>query len=666
VQRRGARPWIACAVLWPAVARADGAGAAASGEEVVVVRGSEAGGFSSQARLENEPREVTDAAGLLEPMPGVHIRRLGGDDAFATLSIRGSSSTQVVVVLAGVPLTGGADPTLDLSSLPLWPGMGARVYRTFAPASLGPGSLGGTLVLEPPRVGSGAHTEVWDAVGSFGESRLRVGDVRDVGGGVRVLTALSASRATDDFSYYDPTHDDTTTRVNNGHARVNGLAAVAIPVPWIGAQGTLTVTTLTQASRQELAGTIERPTPFASLTSNRELGVVELSRGSERGAEYARVFGRRDDLRLLDKAPTADGGPTHTNDGIFALGGAFGWRGRLASSVHLDARADATGERFEPGTYVDAIQPAPASRASAGGGADLEWRPSRGATLAASGRLDGWTDRSDGSAAHSEFHPTGHVGGELALGPVSVSAHAGALARPPSFTELYGNRGGILGNPNLASESALAADVGARAAKQKGPLGVSFEVAGFATWATDLITFLANGAYGALKATNIGRARIFGAESELLARAYGFRLRAAYTALLTLDDSECAGTAGCSAPPLPGRPAHDLVADLTYGVGPLAVRYGVDVVSGIRADEAGLILVPARVLQGAGVHVDVPRMPGLRLGVEVRNLFDVRTASYAGVLGPVQAPIGDLYDYPLPGRSVLFTALWRTGPNATR
>ena len=109
----------------------------------VTVRGDAAGDWTARASERDSARELTDAASLVEPLPGVHVRRFGGDDSFATLSIRGSSSTEVAVIFAGVPLTGGADPTLDLAALPLWPGAVARVHRSFAPATLGPGSLGG-------------------------------------------------------------------------------------------------------------------------------------------------------------------------------------------------------------------------------------------------------------------------------------------------------------------------------------------------------------------------------------------------------------------------------------------------------------------------------------------------------------------------------------------
>src|SRR5208282_33594 len=172
---------------------------------------STAAGFVSKANEADTTREVTDVASLLEPLPGVHIRRLGADDTFSTLSIRGSTSSEVAILFAGVPLTGAADPSLDLASLPLWPGARVRVFRSFTPAAIGSGSLGGTLVLDPPRPSDAEGTLAWLGVGSFGEERLRLADVRAIDDGrARLVTALSASRATDDFSYYDVTHSTPT------------------------------------------------------------------------------------------------------------------------------------------------------------------------------------------------------------------------------------------------------------------------------------------------------------------------------------------------------------------------------------------------------------------------------------------------------------------------
>jgi vitamin B12 transporter len=558
-------------------------------EDEVMVRGSRAGGFEARARLDDAPREVTDAASLVDPLPGVHVRRFGGDDSFATLSIRGSSSSEVAIYLAGVPLTGGADPTLDLATLPLWPGARARVYRSFAPAAMGPGSLGGTLALDPPAAASAERSDVWAATGAFGARRIRAGDVRALGDGpdaARVVTALSASRSDDDYSYYDRTLDAFTTRENAGHAQVGGLVAWSVPVRLTdGAMGRVTVTTLAQARRQQLAGNVWQPTPNQRLESDRELAAIELSVPGGRGAWVTRAWARRDGLRLSDRPTEQSPGPAHTDDRIVGAGGAAGWRGRLGDGLRLDARLDGSGERFAPGAWGDATPPPGATRASVGLASDLEWDATRALTATASARLDTWHDGGgDASSARArdEVRPTGHLGAELRAGPVAIAAHGGALTRAPSFLERYGNRGAFVGDPALAPESAWTVDLGARTAARAGALSVRAELVGFASWAEDLIAFVPT-SFGAAKAKNIGRARIAGVEAELGARALGAEIRASYTGLATANESECQLSAGplpstggadaCpSRPPLPGRPAHDVVVDVTYELGPLRVR----------------------------------------------------------------------------------------------
>jgi hypothetical protein len=638
---------------------------AAAQTDEVTVRGDPAGNFVSTASERDSPRELTDAASLVEPLPGVHVRRFGADDSFTTLSIRGSSSNEVAIVLAGVPLTGGADPTLDLATLPLWPGAVAQVHRSFAPASLGPGSLGGTLVLDPPKATAPESTDVWAAAGSFREARLRVGDVRALDGGGRVATAVSASRADDDFTYLDPTasspgHDVYTQRENAGHAAVNGLVSWALPVHWTDASvGALTVTTLVQGRRQQLPGTSLGPTPFARLDSDRELASAELSGPLGTGAWSARGWGRREGLELHDALGSPALGPTLADQTIVGTGGSVGWRGRPAEGATLEVRVDGSGERFAPGVVEGAAPPPGATRGSAGAAVDADWRAIDPLTLAASGRVDGWSGVASDGTQTGEVRPTGHVGAEAALEPVTLAAHAGTTARPPSFIELYGDRGAFTGDPTLRPESAWTVDAGARTSRRFGALRLALEVVGFGTWAQDLIAFVPTGATGA-KATNIGRARLAGVEVDARAAAGPVEVRASYTGLATADEAACtAVTGGCARPPLPGRPANDFVGDAMAHVGPAVLRVGVDAVSGMVADTAGSIGVPPRVLASTGLRVDVTHE--VRLALDVRNLFDVRTGTYAGPLGPVHEPIGDYYEYPLPGRSFLVSARFTEG-----
>lgn len=649
----------------------------------VRVRGAHAGGFASRAAEGDTPREITDVASLLAPLPGVHVRRFGGDDSLATISVRGSSSSQVAIVLGGVPLSGGSDPTLDLGSLPLWPGVQMRVYRSFAPAALGPGSLGGTLELRAPPVTGPARTEVWSAVGSFGALRLRVGDSRALGEGpdaARVTAALSANRTDGDFTYVDPLASAARaerTRTNAGVAAANGLVMWSLPFrlsPTETRSARLTVLTLLQARRQGLAGTIKAPTTTESLTSSRALASVELaSPASPSSTLFVRGWGRHNHLALRSRPDEAQlsGTPLSTSDTIVAVGGSVGLRGRPSRGVSAEGRVEGAGERFAPGTWEGARAPAGASRASAGVGADVEARPAERLTLTASGRGDLWHDVGAEGAGEDAARGTGHVGASVALGPLSLAAHVGHLARAPGFVERYGNRGAFLGSPGLRPEAATTLDLGASLAGRARDLAGSLELVGFSTWATDLIVFVPQGLYGRAKATNIGRARVLGGELEGRLEYDRLLLRASYTLLRTANDSACDVTApststACAAPPLPGRPGHDLVLDLGLRVGAVRLRYGLDVVADLAADLTGAVRVPPRALQSVGARLLVgdatgaPELDGLTLALDVSNLADLRTASYAGVLGPVEEPIGDLYEYPLPGRAFLLSARFST------
>jgi len=188
----------------------------------VTVRGSATSAFVSKTSVDQSAREALDAASLVADLPSVHVRRLGAEGALASLSVRGSASSQVGAVLAGIPLTSAADPSLDIGALPLWPGASFRVHRGFAPAALGTtGYLGGVLAIEPPSPAEEARTSWWTAAGSFGGLKLRVGDLRRAGD-LTVATGLFASRADGDFSYElsDPISGArrTLTRTNAGHA----------------------------------------------------------------------------------------------------------------------------------------------------------------------------------------------------------------------------------------------------------------------------------------------------------------------------------------------------------------------------------------------------------------------------------------------------------------
>ncbi len=632
--------------------------AGAQGLEVTV-RGNAAGGYASRASTDDAPREPIDAASMLDELPSVHVRRLGPEGSFASISVRGSAPSQVGVVLGGVPLTSAADPAFDVGSLPLWPGASMRVYRGFAPAALGTtGYLGGVLAIDPPSPAIGERTETWAAAGSFGALKLRLGDLRRVGP-AELGTGFFASRSDGDFTYPLQIPEGTGPvvdhlRTNAGQIVVGGIEHATIAFPW-GSVGALI---FADTRRLGVPGTAEAPTRFPWLSTSRVVPAVDVSvRTGAAGAVHLLGWGRVETSDLHD--PLGELDATHasvTGSVDEAAGLSVSWRGRPHPSITLTPVVDAQAERFLPSATTGGLLSGPASRLAAGAGADVEWRPSDRLTVSASGRVDARRDDASGEALDGtplgvtgSVMPTGHAGASYRFADAAVvSAHVGALGRPPGFQELYGNGASLLANPALAPERAVSADAGVHGDAGDGRVAFGYEVVGFVTSASDLITLSPVGR-GTFRATNVDRALLGGAEVTASLRARALRTQVTYTLLLTEDRA--------TGRPLPGRPAHDLAYDAAYGVGPVRVRYGLDLLAGVTYGSAAGIALPAHALHGVGASLDVPGVRGLRVAVDVENLFDLRTLYLdSSSLGrPIVFPLSDFLGFPLPGRTVWAT-----------
>jgi iron complex outermembrane receptor protein len=624
---------------------------------VLVVQGSAAPSFASTAREGKGPRDTPDAASLLEDQPGVHVRRQGAEGGFATVSIRGNASNQVAVTFAGVPMTGAADPSLDLATLPLWPGAALRVHRTFAPAALGGGYLGGVVAIEPLELtlrAGASRTEVYDAYGSYGSYRLRASDVRAVSDEVRVGAGVTYARWDGGFTYWDPsrTPPGDRTRENAEGAQLAGVAQVRVEHgAW-----SLLATGLAQARRDGVPGAFDTPTRGASLARDRELVALEARRRDDEGRWLARAFVRREGRTFRDDAP---GDPLfragNVVGSVLDAGVTFG-RSHSIGAVTLDARLEFELERAQTSTSAyDGYR-----RARSGVALDATLKPVDRLTLIAAARADlrDDADPSGQAAAPRELLPVAHVGGELVLfDGLSFAAHAGALARSPSFLELLGDGGTFAPSPKLKSERSLAADAGLRARWSlfEGRARFEAELTGFVARTSDFIVVAPKG-YGTLGAVNVGEVRTAGGEATLAATIGPVRLLGSYTALYTRDATDEASYRGR---PLPGRPPHDLTLDATVTLGRLALHYGFDFVAATSLDRADTLPLPARTTHDVGARVRLGG--GLTLLGEIRNLFDQRTrpvllSSATGET--VTYPISDYLGYPMPGRRFTIALRW--------
>lgn len=657
-------------------------------------------GFATAIELAHErgARPADALPELLARSAGATVRSLGGLGQFSALSLRGAAAQQVALFLDGVPLSGGSGGVVSLADLPLDALGGLVIYRGLVPIAYGGAALGGAVDLASALdCAPGSRLSATVGAGSFASREARASAQIDLShrtGRKGPVPSASTRRAcldvragytgsAGDFRFYnigdtplDPGDDRLDRRVNNGYDRV--LAQVAAhgragAVRWSAqeliffkVQGVPGMATGAQARRTRL-----------TTASARTVARVRRS-WSEGHVEG--VFGALvERVRFEDPAGevglAADDQRTGTIDLYGSPRGRIPlWRGaalQLAGDVRgelvrVDERAALPGQ----GPSGDADR----RRVSGGLGLELDQRLLQGRLqLAPAVRLDalasafavppGEGEQDDAGTDNRALGVSPRLGARLSLRPgLSLRASAGRYFRPPTLVELFGDRGFATGNEGLVPERGTNLDTGLLLDAAAGRTALHAHVAGFATWASHLIAWTQAGPY--LRPSNLDRARITGLETGATLRLLDgdLELRANYTLLATRNDSAEASMRG---QPLPGRPRHDLFAQLAGGRAfvvrgaTLAPRLGYTFEFAARTflDPSGRFEVPSRALHG--VFIELHLLERIHLAAEVRNLFDARTARWtppvAGV-APVVVPVSDFFFYPLPGTS-LWTSL---------
>ncbi len=110
-------------------------------------------------------------ADAIATLPGVSLERYGPDAAASSLSIRGSSSAEVLVLVDGVPSGGSQIADDDVATMPTAGVERIEVVEGGGSTLYGSGSMGGIVnIITAPMRGTSASA----SMGSFGTSDLRV------------------------------------------------------------------------------------------------------------------------------------------------------------------------------------------------------------------------------------------------------------------------------------------------------------------------------------------------------------------------------------------------------------------------------------------------------------------------------------------------------------
>ncbi|HEU4401388.1 MAG TPA: TonB-dependent receptor [Candidatus Polarisedimenticolia bacterium] len=614
--------------------------------------------FGTRLRAEDFADRVTTVAELLRQTVGVQVRSLGGE--FATVSIRGSSAEQVVVYLDGVPLNRALGGGVNLADLPLAQVESIEIYRGFTPAALPAASIGGAILIRTRQGQGKAARSIAATYGSFGSAEAVV----SLSGGRRradYALGLDASTSRGDFRFTDDnatpanTADDSVSpRVNNDFHQGHLSGRWSVPT---GRRGRLRVATDLFARRQGVPGIDANQSRTARLDTSRALlrmdweepGLLNgllLLRGALDATRYTEAF---DDAR-----GEVGFSAQRTDNRIDSLGqelGAVLVAGRRQAisflASHRGESADLRDRVLHPpdqgtarrDTDVVTVE----DQISLGGGRVVlnpslrhEWYDSSFRTGPSTGLIPPSLDT-------RARHTTGKIGFRARAGAaLTVKGNFGRFVRLPDFTDLFGDRGSVLGNPALSPERGRSLDLGLCAALPTGPIvrQASLEGTVFETLADDLILFVQN-SQSTIVARNFGRARVRGVELTF-SLALGPRL----TGSLNATHQRAVNESGdpTDGRLLPGRPADEISAAAGLALGRGRVFYEFTYVGRNFVDRANTSsrALEARYLHDLGYRLRLAR--GLQMTVEAGNLTDDRTYDVAG--------------FPLPGRSLHGRLTW--------
>ncbi|MEW6442979.1 MAG: TonB-dependent receptor [bacterium] len=583
---------------------------------------------------------------LLSRQPGVHLSQFGGLGQFSTVSIRGSSAEQVLVLLDGIPLNSGEGGSVDLSSIPLEALERIEIVRGGGSAVYGPDAMGGVvnLITRKPAPGEAPQVDAQVTYGSL-ETIKAAATATGTAGGLGFTLSATHLQSEGDFEF-ETLEIETENgqplqrsrqeqRINNDFSSQDLLTRVTY-APWKNLELDLS-NELFYTDRGQ-PGFGERQSATARQKYLRDATYLKASVPRFLGDSCrlnGTLFQRFDRISFEDPEP-ALGAPIDTLSREYAYGGrleaeiyrpvlssdhvaALGWD--IEQEELREEVAEGQSEFGSPGRTTNSLYLR-----------DEVVLPGGRVSLLGAGRIEHSSDEG--------VHPSGKIGLVWKfLWKLHFKANLERAYRRPSFRELYHpDEGWIRGNPGLDAELSTGGDFG---------LGLNlprlfFEASGFYNRIENSILWLPVSAF-TLQPVNTGSVESLGTEIDLEAKPWDFlSLLANYTYV----DAQSEET-GLQ---LAGRPRHTVNAraalERTFG----SIYSEVQYVSRIPVVPTGELTLGWRTVVDAGLKANLLFLPGLErlkwvrslnAGLDVKNVGDVS--------------FRDAQNFPLPGRLFLGT-----------
>ncbi|KEJ92323.1 TonB-dependent receptor plug domain-containing protein [Synergistes jonesii] len=165
---------------------------------------------------------------LLKQVPGLHVIELKGRGAYTTVSVRGSTPSQVAVYVDGVLMNLGSEAAVDLSTIPVENVERIEVYRGYIPARFGGASMGGVINIITKKPDDRGGGTLLAGGGSYGRFLANAAYSTKLGDGA-LFVGVTRDQARGDFTYlntrneYDQNDDYEVKRKNNSYQNSDAL-----------------------------------------------------------------------------------------------------------------------------------------------------------------------------------------------------------------------------------------------------------------------------------------------------------------------------------------------------------------------------------------------------------------------------------------------------------
>lgn len=590
---------------------------------------------------------------LLERVAGVTLKQYGGLDDFAAISIRGSTTEQVLIYLDGALLNSAHGGVLDLSFLPLDQIEKIEVYKGGAPGKTADSAPGGVIYIQTKKKPEKTSHILRQELGSFFTYRGHLERSQALKP-FYYHAAFDHFRSRGDFPFLDDRgtranrNDDRTVRRQNNDFQSYDFS-----------------TTLGQGQKDSLHWKLyenfflkhEGIPGFGSQTSTRSRlntlrNLLSAEFGSPDGSNkkmkwQTDLFFDVFNSRFQDRQGQIGLGTQDNDDVTLRLGPKFSLSYLLSKNHFLTGFLAHRAEFFWPTNEAATPPDGPLSqRHMIGIGLEDEMSflsdkiiidPSIRFQIFVndlSGADPSRTQRTtDNNVTDQQI--SAKLGLKLSPWPfLNFKSNLFRGFRQPTFAELFGDRGTIVGNPQLQPEESFNFDFGFELVQKN---------LGFLDWfqlsmvyfrhnIDHLIQFSQTSQF-TIRADNLNEALIQGGEFATAFRLFKhFRCSSHYVYQIAKDDEPTSPTFGLF---LPGRPKHQFFMEADYQFRYVRPFVELQMMGNNYLDSQNLLLASRRTLLASGLHVSPVKK--LTLTFQVKNTLNDQ--------------IVDVVGYPLPGRS---------------